>query len=96
MSSSPPKNDLAELESAMQIALTDCLGGLSAGPMLYKRLRRVAEARLQTRLGHGSLKNVDRAQIRISEGPAEGTITVELRLHRGANVRHVKLSTQLY
>ena len=96
MSSSPPPNDLAELESAMQIALSDSLGDLPAGPMLYKRLRRVVEVRLQTRLGHGSLKNVDRAQIRISEGPVEGAITVELRLHRGANVRNVKLSTQLF
>jgi hypothetical protein len=87
--------DLAELESVLEIALADALDGLPPGPMLYKRLRRIVEARLQTRLGRGALKNVDRAEIRIGPGPVEGTINVELSLHRGPTVRHVRLSSTL-
>ena len=83
---------LAELESVLEVALADALGDLPPGPMLYKRLRRVVEARLQTRLGRGAFKSVDKAQVLIGEGPVEGTITVELRLHRGATVRHVRLA----
>ena len=90
------EDDLAELESVLEIALADALDGLPQGPMLYKRLSRIVDARLQTRLGHGAFRDVDRVQIVIGPGAMEDTVSVELRLHRGAKVRHVRMSTVLF
>jgi hypothetical protein len=87
-----PEDDLQELRDELEIALADALDGLPPGPRLYKRLSRIVDARLQTRLGHGYFRGVDRAKILISEG-LPGSIQVELQLHRGPAVRHVRLST---
>ncbi len=88
-------DDLQDLRDDLEIALAGAIDGLPPGPMLYKRLRRIVESRLQTRLGRGSFKNVDKALVVIGEG-APGEVVVELRLHRGATVRHVRLSTLLF
>ncbi|GEM_PF-2581145 len=89
------EGDLQDLRDDLEIALADALDGLPPGPMLYKRLRRIVESRLQNRLGRGTFRDVDRAQVVIGEG-APGEVIVELRLHRGATVRHVRLSTLFF
>ena len=85
--------DLAELQDDLEIALADAIDGLPPGPRLYKRLRRIVESRLQGRVGRGSWRGIDRIEVQIGEGPVDGVVHVDLRLHHGAKVRHVRLNT---
>ncbi len=75
----------------LQMACVDSLDGLPPGDLLYRRLRRVVEARLRTKMGHGAFRDVHGFNVNVGPSACGEGIEIGLSLRRVRTVQDVKV-----
>jgi hypothetical protein len=83
--------DLGLVRAALEEACRDCIDGSPPGPMLYRRIRRVAEARLRRLGGRG----ITGWTIEVSAGATPDEVLVDLRIQTPQRVESVRMSLSM-